>query len=536
MITILISWLLIFYMISVSGIAIKNRLKLTDEKAFIPLYGIVFQTLFIGIAAFFYKIEMAFFIVNSLLIVVLSSVFRNEVKLFFATFFKSLNLKHKTFFGIIILLTAFKSAQVPTIFDNESYYIQTIKWLNEYGYVKGIANVHPFLAQCSFWHVFQSGFNFSFIAFLFNDVNGLLVLIGVYYFLNEFAQKSNVYLVIYSLLLVFYFQFIDAPSPDLPILVFCSILFYEFIFKTLDAKKSKTLLLFILFICFIKLTVAPLLLLTFFLLKKQPSNSAFFITTGLVLGTIWILKNSIITGLPLFPLNNIDLNLDWKMAPNLLEMVTQGTIDAGYAENLVYTKNLNIIEKLNLWIHLKGLNAVFNIGVILLFILVPFSSFFKKFKFRVLYFSLWIHFLFLLITSPQYRFFLPIFILFLGIILYDISNKIKFFKNTIAILSVSFIALIVSVLVDLKSLNINNIHFQQILVPESNSKYKNVELDKISISNFEYYNAQFPSLFETSNGALPCVSKRLLEYYRVTPQQRTSDIKDGFYAKEIKNE
>lgn len=507
MITILISWLLIFYMISVTGITVKNILKLADKIAFIPLYGIVFQTLFIGIAAFFYKIGIAFFIVNSLLTLLLSFIFWSGVKSFFTTFFKSLNTKHKTFLGIVILLTAFKSAQVPTIFDNESYYIQTIKWLNEYGYVKGIANVHPFLAQCSFWHVFQSGFNFSFIAFLFNDVNGLLVLIGVYYFLNEFAKNSNVYLVINSLLLVFYFQFIDAPSPDLPILVFCCILFYEFIFKTLDAKKSKTLLLFILFICFIKLTVAPLLLVTFFLLKKQPSNSVFFISTSLVLGTVWILKNSIITGFPLFPLNNIDLNLDWKMASNLFEMVTQGTIDAGYAENLVYTKNLNIIEKLNLWIHLGGLNAVFNLGMIFLFILIPFSSFFKKFKFRVLYFILWIHFLFLLITSPQYRFFLPISILFLGIILYDIVSKIKFFKNTIAILSVSFIALIVSVLVDLKSLDINNIHFQQILLPESNSKYKNVELDKISTSNFEYYNAPFPSLFETSNGALPCEAK-----------------------------
>lgn len=336
--------------------------------------------------------------------------------------------------------------------------------------------------------------------------------------------------------MVFYFQFIDAPSPDLPILIFCSIIFFEFVFSNLNTAKIKTIILFLVFVCFIKLTVIPLLLIPIYLLKKEPSNSIFFIGLGFVFGSLWILKNIIITGYPFFPLNFFNLNLDWKMVPNLFEMVTQLTKDAGYSENLIKTKNLSIIEKLKIWINLTGLNAVFNKGMIILFVIIPFSSFFKLYKFKLLYLILLFHFLFILMNSPQYRFFLPTFILFLGIIIYDVFKRIRLFKNITFIIITTLLSLTLSIFIDLKSFDLNNTNIQQLLIPESNSKYKKNTFEKISILNFEFYNAEFPSIFETSNGALPCVNKKLLKYYNVLPQQRTSEIKDGFYAIEIENE
>ena len=160
MIVILISWVVIFYMISITGIIAKESLNLSNNKAFILLYGIIFQTLFIASFAFFYKIGTVFFIINALIITFLSFAIKEKIKLFFNSLLESFDSKSKVIFFVFIIITALKSAQSSSIFDNETYYIQTIKWLNEYGYVKGIANVHPFLAQCSFWHVFQSGFNF----------------------------------------------------------------------------------------------------------------------------------------------------------------------------------------------------------------------------------------------------------------------------------------------------------------------------------------------------------------------------------------
>jgi hypothetical protein len=65
-----------------------------------------------------------------------------------------------------------------TLIDNETYYIQTIKWLNEFGFVKGLANLHPFFAQTSGWHILQSAFSFSYLPFSNNDLNGFCLLLG----------------------------------------------------------------------------------------------------------------------------------------------------------------------------------------------------------------------------------------------------------------------------------------------------------------------------------------------------------------------
>ena len=161
MIIILFSWIFLLYMISIPGIILKEQLNLSNNKAFVLLYGVIFQTLFASLFAFFYKIDDTFFIINLVLILISSFYVKNKILPFFGSFFENFSIKFKAIFILFVALTALKSAQSPSIFDNETYYIQTIKWINEYGYVKGLANVHPFLAQCSFWHVLQSATNFS---------------------------------------------------------------------------------------------------------------------------------------------------------------------------------------------------------------------------------------------------------------------------------------------------------------------------------------------------------------------------------------
>ncbi|WP_445719078.1 LIC_10190 family membrane protein [Flavobacterium sp.] len=537
MIVVIISWLLIFYMISVTGIVAKKSLKLTDDPTFILLYGIIFQTLFIGIFAFFYKIGSHFFITNCCLVVFASFFIRNELKLFISSLFTTFSLKSKVIFSLFIVLVALKSAQLPSIFDNETYYIQTIKWLNEFGYIKGIANVHPFLAQCSFWHVFQSGFNYSFISDSFNDVNGLLLIIGIYYFFQKYNTQPNLYLIVNSLFLVVYFQFIDAPSPDLPILVFLSIFFNEFIFNNLDTRKRKSLFLFLIFLVFIKLTIAPLLLLLYFILDKEKKIIVFAICTGLIFGITWIIKNLIITGYPLFPLSLFDFNFDWKLPIESMNYMYKNINNLGYAENVSIAHDYSLLEKLNFWIHLKGINGFFNSSIIILLFLTPFTKLYKSIKnFKILYFVLLIHFVFLLVTSPQYRFFLPTIICLGTVLIYDVLMRINFSNNAI-IISLSILLINFSLFFDLKNISINEkFNINCVIYLSSNSKHNSSRFKEKSIGNFKFYDPNLPNLYETSNGKLPCVNNKLFEFYTFYPQQRTSNIKDGFYAKKIEDD
>lgn len=537
MIVILISWLVFFYMISITGIIVRKSLKLSNDKAFVLLYGIIFQTLFIAIFAFFYKIGLEFFVLNWFLILIISYALKNEISTYLKLLFISFSLQSKIIFSFLVFIIAFKSAQIPTIFDNESYYIQTIKWLNEYGYVKGIANVHPFLAQCSFWHVFQSGFNFSFISSSFNDINGLLLLVGLYYFFEKYSLKPNFYSIINSLFLIVYFQFIDAPSPDLPVLIFSSIIFYEFLFNTLHSKNRKALLLFLLYLVFIKLTVFPLLFLVFSIVRKNRMLFSFFFKLSLVFGIVWVLKNIIITGYPLFPLSFFDLNLDWKLPSESMQYMFKNINNLGYAENASILNKYNLFQKLNFWIHLKGINGFFNIGTLILFLLIPFTKSFKALRnFKILYLILLIHFLFLLINSPQYRFFLPTFICFGSLVLLEISTYMRFLnRNSVFIFSLFLLSF--SLFFDLKKGTILPLFKDnQILFPASTTKYENAVFVKKNIGNLTYFDPNLPNLYETSNGKLPCVNQKLFNFYTFFPQKRTTNIADGFYAKRIKNE
>ena len=537
MITILVSWLLLILMFSIPGIVIKEQFKLTNNKAFILFYGIIFQTVFTGVFAFFHAINEIYFIVNSFLILILSYFFKNRIKDFFISFFKEFSNKTKFLFLFYVIIIALKSAQSPSIFDNETYYIQTIKWLNEFGFVKGLSNIHPFLAQCSFWHVLQSGCNFSFITSSLNDINGLLLLIGIYYFVEKSNQNSNLFISINSLFLIIYFQFIDAPSPDLPILVFLSILFYEFTFEKLNNAKIKTLLLFIVYLLFIKLTTLPFLLLAIYLVIKDKKTISFFTLISLGFGILWILKNSIITGYPLFPLSIFDWNLDWKLPVESMDYMYKNIINLGYADQATLGKDYSIFEKLNYWFQLKGINRIFNLGIIFLLLLTPFTKLYKTISnFKTLYIILVIHFIFLLLNSPQYRFFLPTFILLGSVLIYEIH---RIFSNQIAnfLLVFSGILLIFSLFMDIKEPSKSTLfNYSQIVQPESNSKYNTVNFQEIEIGNLKINSPFLPNLYETADGNLPCVNQKLLDFYSFYPQLRTSSMEDGFYSKKIKDE
>lgn len=535
MILILVYWFILFLFASLSGIAFQNTFGLLKTNiSFTLLFGIIFQTLFLSFCAFFGRIHYEVFLLNILIQLFFYVKFRSDFKLFFRQILSKFSNKQLYFFGSIVILTALKSAQFPSIFDNESYYLQTIKWLNEYGFVKGVANVHPFLGQFSFWHVLQSGFSFPFFPIHFNDINGFLLLITIFYFIENYIKNGLTWSFFGIVFLIFYFQFLDAPSPDLPILIFCAIIFNEYIEKT---THPKIILLFLTFIVFLKLTIAPLLLLAIFIIFENKKHTFFLGMISVVFGSFWIAKNIVITGYPLFPLSFLETNVDWKMSEKVLQKLAQITVDAGYTENLITTSQLSLWEKLRFWIHLSGVNSIFNKGILILFFIVPFLPFFKtNKKFRILYGILLLHFIFLLVTSPQYRFYLPTFILFSIIIIYEISKKLPFSIKNFTILS-SFLLLLTALFFDGKK-NTEDLTFRmsQLFIPEKNTKYVNQNFEYKIIEKFEFNDPKLPNLYETSDGNLPCVNEKLFHYYNYFPQQRTNQIKDGFYAKEITNE
>ena len=123
--------------------------------------------------------------------------------------------------------------------------------------------------------------------------------------------------------------------------------------------------------------------------------------------------------------------------------------------------------------------------------------------------------------------------------------KINFKSIQFALFTLSLLPLLIVEFVDFKYFTQNKFHqtqgqFQliQILIPEKNSKFVDIKYEKIKDGNLEYNSPKENFFFYgTGSGDLPCVNKVQIDYFKkhyfILPQQRTSDLKDGFYSKNL---
>ena len=168
-------------------------------------------------------------------------------------------------------------------------------------------------------------------------------------------------------------------------------------------------------------------------------------------------------------------------------------------------------------------------------------------KYYFLYIVLALNFLILLFTSPQYRYFLPEFVFLFVVVL---SSICSYFRINIKTVHYSFLVVIIAPLLFTEiilypNFKKNKLHQQkendnwtQIFIPKKNSKYSEIEFEKIKEGNLEYNSPKENFFFYgTANGELPCVNKVQIEYlkkkYHIKPQLRTSYLGDGFYSKNI---
>ena len=171
-------------------------------------------------------------------------------------------LKDKTllvFAFIVISISTF----APFINDHFGYYVSTIKWLNEFGLVKGISNVSLVLGQQSTWHVFQASIDTLVDPFM--RVNATLLLIFILY---SIENKRKELLILTPLFLLF----VHSPSPDLIIYIVSLIITLELLKAT---PNYTSLWLLSLFLMTIKPIVFWLPLLIFILSLKTNFKTLF---------------------------------------------------------------------------------------------------------------------------------------------------------------------------------------------------------------------------------------------------------------------
>lgn len=216
------------------------------------------------------------------------------------------------------------------LYDTFSYYLPTIKWLDEFGLVKGIANYDFNLGQHSLWHIIQASFNDSFDFYY--KLNSFLLLIFLVYIIE--IRKT-----ILLLFLPLFFLFAATPSPDLAVFILSIIMLSQWILYHRNSLSVN--LIYSALLILIKPIAFVLPLYFFFESTKNWRNfKKTYVIVG-ILALLFFIKNLILTANFIFPLKGGNITSLIHSIPN--EIYDISKID-GRLVTLKHVENINLAE------------------------------------------------------------------------------------------------------------------------------------------------------------------------------------------------
>lgn len=547
MLLVLLSWCYLFAIALNLGLAFNRFLKLQlKDTATLLFTGLFYVAILAGIWAIFGRIhwefQLALLLSNGLVLL----WNRHHVGEYLGAFyleFLSISKPKKLSLGLSVLTFALICSAPAYFPDHEIYYVQTIKWLNDYGLVKGLANLHLFFGQTSGWHVLQSAFSFSFLGLGLHTINGFCLLVANWYAIsNAESLKTAVFIPIANALL---FPFIAVASPDLAVVAIGFVIFFLFLeaFDRCSAAQFNLVALLCLFVVYVKITAAPILLLPLFLwiyhfkvLRKKVGVSC---VAALFVFGLWVVKNTLLTGYPLFPLTLLHngLGLDYALPPEIHTFAFNPARRFDFFISHADYQQLDGWQILIRWLFYSGWGSVLNVAIVLLMLVVPFLKAFAQLKYRLLYVAMSVQLLLLFATSPQARFILH-FAVYFAVLL--VAKCIRDEKIVMALGGTSCVVLL--------SLGIFGWHYPSrnvvfpgqtfslgnLAIPAADSSLK-TSYNPASIGNLNYHSPDANTyIWATGNGPLPCVNQKQLQYLQYKtgyiPQLRTPYLKDGFLS------
>ena len=296
---------------------------------FYTITGIIFITVVVQISQLLFPVNLRYQLVFfTLLFLLIVFGFRNN----YSTVIDYIKYLSRTtspllfaaflLFWILVLLYN----QGPTTMDDtESYHIQSIKWIKEYGSVPGLVNLHN-----------RYGFNtswFSFVAVFSTDINsnnfftaanGFLTILSGFYILEKCFKKQGNAQIAYALLFIlcmYYYPFfrgnITTANYDYITTLICFVLFTEVIFHGKPGCYKYELLFWPVFLFTVRIINFPLLIVSAFTLmsafQRSFKKSVTIIGISALMILPFLIRNVILSGYLFYPSMALDFfNPDWK--------------------------------------------------------------------------------------------------------------------------------------------------------------------------------------------------------------------------------
>ena len=231
---------------------------------------------------------------------------------------------------LMILFFAAVATQEPTHYDTYLYHAQAIEWIEKYGVVAGLGNLHNRFAYNSAFLCLQALFSWkSVLGQSLHGMNAYLGMIMAVYAVFTFSplkKESFKTSDLLNLLLLFYImtslETMSSPNTDLlPMMIVVYVLskWMRYTEQNVIKDYEGILCLIAVYGITVKLSILPLALLAVkpvftYLKKRDWRKLCFYAVMALVIVLPFMIRNVVISGYLLYPYAQLDLfDVDWKM-------------------------------------------------------------------------------------------------------------------------------------------------------------------------------------------------------------------------------
>ncbi|MDE6213950.1 MAG: hypothetical protein K2M70_10810 [Lachnospiraceae bacterium] len=343
MLTVLFSWMIIGGASLLFGKAItdsvyKDRLEEMGRPDIYIMTGVIFLNVFAQFFSLFYKVAGIACAILGLAGIVIAAVWaysgiRHKKRW---TLFPGCERKRPELWRIAALLLALVftllwTTQSPGQYDTGLYHAQAVRWIEDYGVVPGLGNLHMRLAYNSAFMSLQALFSLGWLlGQSLHTLNGFLCLMALGYALSTVRlwgrESCRVSDLLKCVMVIYVVQKrYDISSSGTDILAMLLIL-YLFIKWSEYRERGREdgvlygyLCLVSVYAVTVKLSAASAVVLALYplyLFLKNKNVRAVFahVAAGLLILLPFLIRNVIISGYLVYPYGGLDLfQVDWKM-------------------------------------------------------------------------------------------------------------------------------------------------------------------------------------------------------------------------------
>lgn len=350
MLTVFFSWLVIgaasfiFGKAIVDGICRKDLQRMGKPDIYI-VTGIAFLNIYAQLFSVFYKVAGIACTILGIIGLILTVVYgirclhaKKRPKLLPGVTIE--NRKAALLRTVLLFLSLFAmllwTTQDPGQYDTALYHAQAIRWIEEYGVVPGLGNLHMRFAYNSAFMCLQALFSLEWlVGQSLHTMNGFLCLCALLYAFGtvripgkERWQTSDLLKCVTVVYVVKSRYSIASPGTDLWAMILILYICIKWCELTESKEKETTPWCYVCLVGFyaltVKLSAAAIVVLVLYplylLIREKKFRS--IVGNGILAVLIvipYLIRNVIISGYLIYPYAGIDLfSVDWKMNPGVL--------------------------------------------------------------------------------------------------------------------------------------------------------------------------------------------------------------------------